>query len=371
MPGDDATLFFPSLTRAVQTAECALKFSRANNCKETLSLPLSRKTYDEWLKNPGYDTPIGPPKTSAVVILLLLCAGISALQFRSLKATAVSLHDREAASLVARKKATPEVMSELRRAYLLDSPFALLRELWLVKVFLVLPGVVRSSAEVATASTSSMVAGPRAQRDPGSAAVYALLHQGLKLALVLGALWVAWAAATGATGSPSPLFVVREDSGGFERGDLLVLQWGRAVFEHLRAGDVLVYHQMEADAHVTLSRVTAVHMEGSDGKRVVGGDVWIMTKKDHLPRDDRSLRLRDSSENYFFGKDANEPGRVFFKIPYVGLPVLAFGDASVLLYILGFGYVMYSLIQAGRAAKRARLAARPAIVKAAKLNKSQ
>ena len=62
---------------------------------------------------------------------------------------------------------------------------------------------------------------------------------------------------------------------------------------------------------------------------------------------------------------------MFFKIPYVGLPLLAFGDASVLLYLLGFVYLMYALIQAGRAAKRARLAARPAIVKAAKLNKSQ
>ncbi len=134
------------------------------------------------------------------MILLLLCAGISALQFRSLKATAQSLHDKEVATLVARKKYTDEVRLELRRAYLLDSPVALLRGLWLVRLFLGLPGVVRSSAEVATASTSSVVAGPRAQRDPGSAAVYALLHQGLKLALVLGAAWVAWAAVTGATG---------------------------------------------------------------------------------------------------------------------------------------------------------------------------
>jgi hypothetical protein len=314
---------------------------------------------------------VGPPKTSAVVILLLLCAGLSALQFRSIQATQRSLHDAEAARVVKRGKASDEVMAQLRQEYLLDSPFALLRELWVVKIFLFLPSAVRSSAEVATASTSSMVAGPRVVRDPGSAAVYALLHQGLKLVLVLAAVWAVWAVATGVTGSPSPLFVVREDSGGFARGDVLVLQWGRGVYERLKTGDVLVYHQMESDGYVTLSRVTAVHMEGSDGKRVVGGDVWIMTKKDHLPRDDRSQRLRDSSENYFFGKDANEPGRVFFKIPYVGLPVLAFGDASVLLYVLGFVYVMYALIQAGRAAKRARLAGRPGIVKAAKLNKSQ
>jgi hypothetical protein len=61
-------------------------------------------------------------------------------------------------------------------------------------------------------------------------------------------LWLVWAVLTGATGSQSPLFVAREDIGhSFARGDLLVLQWGKAAFENLRAGEVLVYHQMAGD----------------------------------------------------------------------------------------------------------------------------
>ncbi len=336
---------------------------------------MSRRSYDERVLNgPATTLAGGPPKMSAMAILLLVGLAVSALQYRSLKATARSLYDKEATSLIARKKNTPEVMRELLHAYLLDSPYALLRELWVVKIFLILPGFVRSSAQVATSSTTSMVGsgGPTVRRDPGTAAVYALLHQGFKLLLVLGVAWIAWSAATGVTGSPSPLFVVREDSGGFVRGDLLLLQWGRSVIEGLRVGDVLVYRQQEDDGFVTLSRVTAVHKEGSAGRRVVGGDVWIMTKKDHLSRDDRNLRLRDSSEQYFFGRDDKYPGRVFFKIPYVGLPLLAFGDASVLVYILGFVYLIYALIQAGQAAKKSRLAARAGIVrKTSALNKSQ
>jgi hypothetical protein len=73
-------------------------------------------------------------------------------------------------------------------------------------------------------------------------------------------LWLVWAVLTGATGSQSPLFVAREDIGhSFARGDLLVLQWGKAAFENLRAGEVLVYHQMAGDPLPTLTRITAIH----------------------------------------------------------------------------------------------------------------
>jgi hypothetical protein len=89
---------------------------------------------------------------------------------------------------------------------------------------------------------------------------YALLHQGLKLGLVLLVVWVVWAVLTGSTGSQSPLFVVREDVGAsFSRGDLLLLQWGKLAFEQLRAGDVLVYQQMASDPLPTVSRIMAVH----------------------------------------------------------------------------------------------------------------
>ncbi len=243
-----------------------------------------------------------------------------------------------------------------------------------MRTALSLPSLLRSSANVATASTSSVVTvTPTVKRDPSSAAVYALLHQGLKLGLAGLVLWMFWAVLTGATGSQSPLFVVREDMGnGFSRGDLLVLQWGKLAFERLRAGDVLVYQQMASDPLPTVSRITAVHKEGSGGRVVVGGEIWIMTKRDDYTRDDRKLRLDDSSDQYFFGRDEKYPGRVVFKIPYIGAPVLFFGDASVFMYLLAFIFLFYSLIQAGQAAKKARLAARaPAAAIKSKLNKSQ
>jgi hypothetical protein len=89
---------------------------------------------------------------------------------------------------------------------------------------------------------------------------YALLHQGLKLGLVVLLVWLFWAVLTGATGSQSPLFVVREDMGeGYKRGDVLLLQWGKLVFDKLRVGDVLVYQQLASDPQPALSRITAIH----------------------------------------------------------------------------------------------------------------
>jgi hypothetical protein len=97
-----------------------------------------------------------------------------------------------------------------------------------------------------------------------------------------------------------------------------------------------------------------------------------MTKRDDFTRDDRKLRLGDSSETYFFGRDERYPGRAVFRIPYIGAPVLFLGDASVFVYLLGFVFLFYSLIQAGQAAKRARIASRaPAAAIRSKLNKSQ
>ena len=102
---------------------------------------------------------------------------------------------------------------------------------------------------------------------------------------------------------------------------LLVMVWGRSVIETLRVGDVLAYRQLEDDSLLALRRVTAVHKEGSRGVRVVGGDVWIMTKSDDLRRDDRQLRLSDSSDMYFFGRDESYPGLVF---AYVSVRFLVF-----------------------------------------------
>ena len=157
---------------------------------------------------------------------------------------------------------------------------------------------------------------------------------------------------------------------------MLVLQWGRSAIESLRAGDVIALRVLEDDAFVTLSRVTAVHKEGNNrGERIVGGDVWLMTKGDGMNLDERKLRLADSSDQYIFGRDETAPGRVWMKIPYLGkkenlstfllfspylcakgYPALVFGDVSVALFLVIAAYIVFALVQAGRAAKKARQA---------------
>jgi hypothetical protein len=73
---------------------------------------------------------------------------------------------------------------------------------------------------------------------------------------------------------------------------------------------------------------------------------------------------------YFYGREESYPGRVVYKVPYLGLPVLAVGDASVFVYLVLFCFGIFSLIQAGKAAKQARLANKPSIVRK-QMNKSQ
>lgn len=162
-----------------KTPECAVRFADANNCKDTLLDAKKRAKYDElWPDGPRV-VAMGPPKTSALLIVLLLAIGASLLQYRSLKLFAEHEYRKELATLVARKKFSEQLDAELRLFYRLDSPISLLRELWLARALLALPSLLRSSASVAAAPTSSLVvAAPSVKRDPSSAAVYALLHQG-------------------------------------------------------------------------------------------------------------------------------------------------------------------------------------------------
>jgi hypothetical protein len=120
---------------------------------------------------------------------------------------------------------------------------------------------------------------------------------------------------------------------------------------------------MEMDADMTLSRVLAVHREGARGQAVVNGEIWVVTKRDDARRDDRQLRLGDSSEQYFFGRDDTYPGRVVYRIPLVGLLGLLVGDPMVFVYLVLFAWLIRAGIDAGNAAKRAREAAKPAIVR--------
>ena len=120
---------------------------------------------------------------------------------------------------------------------------------------------------------------------------------------------------------------------------------------------------MEMDSQMSLSRVMAVHREGARGRAVVNGEIWILTKRDESRRDDRKLRLGDSSEQYFFGRDETYPGRVVYRIPFVGLIGLLVGDPMVFIYLIVFAWLIRAGIDAGKAAKAARSAAKPSIVR--------
>jgi hypothetical protein len=66
-------------------------------------------------------------QTSAFLILILLAAGISFFQYQSLESFARTEYNKEVATLVARKKFTPELEMELRSFYHLDSKLSLIK----------------------------------------------------------------------------------------------------------------------------------------------------------------------------------------------------------------------------------------------------
>lgn len=136
---------------------------------------------------------------------------------------------------------------------------------------------------------------------------------------------------------------------------------------------MIAYKFFESDPDFTLSRVLAVHKEGSKGVKVVNGDTWLSTKADGRKSDDRKLRgISDTSEDqYVNGRDDSYPGRVYFKLPWLGTPLAwVGGDVSILLYAIVVAFVVYSVILAGQEAKRARAALRPRIPGSA-LSRSQ
>jgi hypothetical protein len=128
---------------------------------------------------------------------------------------------------------------------------------------------------------------------------------------------------------------------------------------------IIAYKFFEYDPEYTLSRVSAVHKEGnSQGVKVVNGDTWLMTKADGRKSDERQLRgiTETSEDQYVNGRDESYPGRVVAKLPWIGLPLAwVGGSGSLLVYVAIVIYVVYSVFLAGRAAKKARAAAKPRI----------
>lgn len=136
---------------------------------------------------------------------------------------------------------------------------------------------------------------------------------------------------------------------------------------------IIAYRFFENDADFTLSRVLAVHKEGSKGEKVVNGDTWVNTKADGRKSDDRKLRgISETSEDqYVNGRDDSYPGRVYFKVPWLGTPLAwVGGDSSIVLYASVVAFCVYSIVLAGQEAKRARALLRPRIPGSA-LSRSQ
>lgn len=312
--------------------------------------------YDERLKAGGGVTFFnrGPPKTSFMVVLLLILLVTNYAHFKYLESRYRAGYEKEARALQARRKDTPEVMRELAIDYRMDSRLALAKETWLPNlIFSVLPSLPSKISSLSQESSSS------SSSSRPSSPTSSLTIEAVRYCLVLFLVYLAWSSLCLLTGSSSPVVVVRDSDmsrGGFERGDVLLVKWGRPAQEDLACGQVLLYRQMEDDAQMALSRVHTVHKEGNaQGKRVVGGDIWIMTKRDNATRDDRKLRLQNTGDQFFAGRDDSYPGRVFYKIPYIGLLPLAFGEPIVLVYLAALAYTLYALIKAGQIAKKSRL----------------
>lgn len=80
-----------------------------------------------------------------------------------------------------------------------------------------------------------------------------------------------------------------------------------------------------------------------------------MSRADNSTADERKLRLGSSSEQYLYGRDEFTPGVVWYKIPLLGYPILLLGDGSVFVYLVVLAFALNALVQAGSAAKKARL----------------
>jgi hypothetical protein len=239
------------------------KYAITNVCKETLKDVLRRRMYDsardDFVKGIRRSTfSVGPPRTSALMVMLLLASLVSWIQFTFLRRNRQALYDEKARFIIARQKATPEVMEELKRDFQLDSVWSLVRELWLPRLVMgiipqlkMLLGTLSSADGTTTqsnagtgATRTGTVAAPIGKRQsPSDAASSTLMWQGIRFMVVAVVLVFAWGFFTDFMGTKTPFYVVTTTHmalGGLSVGDVLVLRWGRNVIDSLGAGDVCV-----------------------------------------------------------------------------------------------------------------------------------
>ncbi|XP_050271897.1 uncharacterized protein LOC126715364 isoform X2 [Quercus robur] len=107
------------------------------------------------------------------------------------------------------------------------------------------------------------------------------LSQAVNLGLILTSALIIWKGLICITGSESPVVVVLSESmePGFQRGDILFLHMSK---DPLRAGEIVVFNVDGHDIPI-VHRVIKVH------ERQDTGEVYILTKGDNNPKDDRVL----------------------------------------------------------------------------------
>ncbi|KAJ6732132.1 SIGNAL PEPTIDASE COMPLEX CATALYTIC SUBUNIT SEC11 [Salix purpurea] len=140
--------------------------------------------------------------------------------------------------------------------------------------------------------------------------------------MIVSTALIIWKALMCLTGSESPVVVVLSGSmePGFKRGDILFLHMSEAPF---RAGEIVVYN-VEGKQIPIVHRVIEVHEQENSGK------VYILTKGDANPADDRSL--------YAYGQNWLKPqqimGRAVGFVPYAGWVTIIMTEKPIIKYIL-------------------------------------
>ncbi|KAJ9688617.1 hypothetical protein PVL29_014328 [Vitis rotundifolia] len=148
------------------------------------------------------------------------------------------------------------------------------------------------------------------------------LSQAATLGMIVASALMIWKGLICITGSSSPVVVVLSGSmePGFKRGDILFL---RMTKDPIRTGEIVVFNVDGKDIPI-VHRVIEVH------ERQDNGEVDVLTKGDHNPKDDRFL--------YPYGQlwlqRHHIMGRAVGFLPYVGWVTIIMTEKPIVKYIL-------------------------------------
>ncbi|XP_050271896.1 uncharacterized protein LOC126715364 isoform X1 [Quercus robur] len=148
------------------------------------------------------------------------------------------------------------------------------------------------------------------------------LSQAVNLGLILTSALIIWKGLICITGSESPVVVVLSESmePGFQRGDILFLHMSK---DPLRAGEIVVFNVDGHDIPI-VHRVIKVH------ERQDTGEVYILTKGDNNPKDDRVLYAQGQR----WVQRHHVMGRAVGFLPYVGWMTIIMTEKPIIKYII-------------------------------------